>query len=421
MNVLIEVTKETNKLKAYNDELKKLQISKDMEINKLNEQLTSKIQENEVLKKQIDSKIPIDYKEKEKQLTESFEQEKDKLRQKINDLELKIYKATDEKKRIEKESQTKINKLQEEIDLLKQEKEGKEEDQEEEEQSPAEEEEKNEEENNNEDNNQQNEEEGEQKEVSQNEINQDENEEKQENQEIEGGEVKEPEQNENNEEHNSVHEENVDKKEEIENNKNFIPIEQYEELKLSYEKLQDDLNQHKDIKEDLTNQINDLKQAHLKEMKELNNKNDQIVKRKEKLYSKLKESTTESINEKNLKIKELEIKLKTMVNELDLTNKTKTELENIILKQETKVNNLGKKVNQIDQILQKKNAEIKQNEIYAMQLMSIIQEQKTQISVLKQNKKDEQNDELLELQNEIIALKNTIECKYNYKHNFILL
>ena len=148
-------------------------------------------------------------------------------------------------------------------------------------------------------------------------------------------------------------------------------------------------------------------------MKELNNKNDQIVKRKEKLYSKLKESTTESINEKNLKIKELEIKLKTMVNELDLTNKTKTELENIILKQETKVNNLGKKVNQIDQILQKKNAEIKQNEIYAMQLMSIIQEQKTQISVLKQNKKDEQNDELLELQNEIIALKNTIECKYN--------
>ena len=47
-----------------------------------------------------------------------------------------------------------------------------------------------------------------------------------------------------------------------------------------------------------------------------------------------------------------------------------------------------------------------------MQLMSIIQEQKTQISVLKQNKKDEQNDELIELQNEIIALKNTIECKY---------
>ena len=45
---------------------------------------------------------------------------------------------------------------------------------------------------------------------------------------------------------------------------------------------------------------------------------------------------------------------------------------------EEKVNELGNKVNRIDNILKKKNAEIKQNEDYAIKLMNIVKDQKNQ-------------------------------------------
>ena len=98
----------------------KLQLSKDNEINKLNEQLNSKITEISSLKKQLESNIPIDYKEKETQLKQAFETEKENLQKKITDLELKIYKANDKAKQIEKESKAQIQKLQAEINTLKQ-------------------------------------------------------------------------------------------------------------------------------------------------------------------------------------------------------------------------------------------------------------------------------------------------------------
>ena len=100
--------------------MKKLQLSKDNEINQLNEQLTSKITKINSLTKQLESNIPIDYKEKESKLTQAFEAEKENLQNKINDLELKIYQANDKAKKIEKESKAQIQKLQAEISALKQ-------------------------------------------------------------------------------------------------------------------------------------------------------------------------------------------------------------------------------------------------------------------------------------------------------------
>ena len=70
---LMTSNKESNKMKNYNEELKKLQITKDLEINKLNEQIQSKDKEIERLKKTIDDKVPVDYKEKEKELNAQFD------------------------------------------------------------------------------------------------------------------------------------------------------------------------------------------------------------------------------------------------------------------------------------------------------------------------------------------------------------
>ena len=120
---LMTSNKESNKMKNYNEELKKLQITKDLEINKLNEQIQSKDKEIERLKKTIDDKVPVDYKEKEKELNAQFDIERNKYEQKINDLELKIYKVNDDKKGYEKTIEIhkkRIAELEEEIQKSKQ-------------------------------------------------------------------------------------------------------------------------------------------------------------------------------------------------------------------------------------------------------------------------------------------------------------
>ena len=335
--------------------MKKLQLSKDNEINQLNEQLTSKITKINSLTKQLESNIPIDYKEKESKLTQAFEAEKENLQNKINDLELKIYQANDKAKKIEKESKAQIQKLQAEISALKQ----------------------------------------------TDEANENENEEDQPSNE---GEEEEDEQHEN--EENSEHNSNKN-----ENNGNEANIDKYEELKINYDKLQEEFNQQKHINDNLNIKISELTQSHQNEINEIQTKHEQMIKRKENTYNKLREITSQTINDKNIQIREMELKLKSSNTELDLTNKSKTELEDILIKQETKINNLIKKLNQINSQIKNKNEIIKQNELNAAQLQTIIQDYKTQITVIKENKKGEQDDKIIELQNEINSLKNVIECK----------
>ena len=68
-------------------------------------------------------------------------------------------------------------------------------------------------------------------------------------------------------------------------------------------------------------------------------------------------------------------------------------------------------MNRIENILKKKNAEIKQNEDYAIKLMNIVKEQKSQMENIRNLKNENDNDILLNLQNEIENLKNTIELR----------
>ena len=91
--------------------------------------------------------------------------------------------------------------------------------------------------------------------------------------------------------------------------------------------------------------------------------------------------------------------------------KAKTDLENIVLKQEDKINELSYKVTKSEAILKNKNIEIKQNEDYAIQLMNKIKEQKIIIENIRDNQKIKENDIFKSLKNEIENLKNSIEIK----------
>ena len=354
---LMTSNKESNKMKNYNEELKKLQITKDLEINKLNEQLQSKEKEIERLKKTIDDKVPIDYKEKEKELNAQFDIERNKYEQKINDLELKIYKVNDDKKGYEKTIEIhkkRIAELEEEIEKTKQPVEPQKE-----EEKPKEEEEK-------------------PIDTANDNVSQSSN---------------------NKQDHSA----------------GCVSKEEYEKLKEEYATLDKQYQEHKLLlTEQLSNKDEQMKQSHQYELNELKTKYENEIQKKERAFKKVNDLNSRTINEHLLKIKELEDKIKTLTNDLSISNKAKTDLEDIILKQEGKVNQLGGKVNKIEQMLKKKNAELQQNETYALQLMNIIQEQKGQIAVMKKKKKEEDTAELNNLQNEINALKNVIESNFNF-------
>jgi hypothetical protein len=85
----------SNTLVNQIEDLKKLQLIKDSEINKLNEQNLSKSNEITRLKKELNDKTPVDIKQKELELENKYKSEFDKLKKKTNDLELKIYNSND--------------------------------------------------------------------------------------------------------------------------------------------------------------------------------------------------------------------------------------------------------------------------------------------------------------------------------------
>ena len=134
---------------------------------------------------------------------------------------------------------------------------------------------------------------------------------------------------------------------------------------------------------------------------------------KEKAFLKLNEENSKLISDKELKITELKEQIKKLNESLSNYQKIKTDLENIALKQEDKINELGYKVTKIETILKNKNLEIKQNEDYAVQLMNIIKEQKVQMQNLVNNNQEKENDLIKSLKNNIENLKNSIEIKEN--------
>jgi len=137
----------------------------------------------------------------------------------------------------------------------------------------------------------------------------------------------------------------------------------------------------------------------LNEQYETNSKN-----REKKYQQKITEivnNNTEIFN----KNKELIIKVNEMNNIIENNNnninklqKEKSNMEDIIIRQEEKLGILVERVNQIEELLRKKNKILKENEAYAMELIKIVQKQKSEINDLR-NKNYEKDISFMQINN----------------------
>ena len=380
-------------------------------------------------------------------MEEEIKQEKEKLNTKVNDLELKIYNLNDEKNNLIKENNT----LKEQIESMNQNQiQIQNEDVKIEEKENTVEKKENNEENNI-------------KEINIEENNNKDNivlemikKEKEEllnkyNQIIKKKEIIEEEKNRINNGYNNLLEEyNKIKKEKEDLN------EENNKLKLEYDKINEELNNNEIrlktyIAQENMNQNNSNNDLYLTKLTELDElklkiskydsgeiipeaikekinqeklelKNKLIIefKEKEKNYLKKLEEKDKKISEYISKIKQEETKIKMLTEKIIGINIEKGELENIVIKQESRVGKLGIKVDKIESLLKNKNDEIRENETYSLKLINIIKEQKNLINTLKKEQKTlEENNSVNEdnittinsLKAQIIAIKKKLELK----------
>lgn len=142
--------------------------------------------------------------------------------------------------------------------------------------------------------------------------------------------------------------------------------------------------------------------------KEKNDLEMKITKMKEviqEIKSKFEQEINQKVEMRNKIIQEMKKEFSTkedsLIAKLDRSNKERLEYEELIIKQDFKMNELAGKISQIEIVVKNKNAEIKNNEIQAQALIKIIEDQKRQIIQYKEEKKI-----LLNIENELIYLRN---------------
>jgi chromosome segregation ATPase len=436
---IISFIKDTNKesgmnsLKNQLEEYKKLQIAKDSEISKLNDINSSKQNEIDRLKNIIEEQKKGN---REKQLEEEIKLEKEKLNTKINDLELKIYNLNDEKNVLTKEN----NNLKEQIEAIKQKEENKDNINQEKEKEDKDIIENNKIDENKDDNNEIEKIKKEKEELSN-------NYEQLKKEKL----IIEDEKNRLFNEYNNILEENN----KIKKEKNDLNDE-YNKLKSEYDKLKEEFNNNEirlktyiaqeKINKNNTNddlyitkltELDELKlkiskyesgelipnivvQKYNKEKSELKNQLTSEFKEKEKNYIKNLEEKDKKILEYVSKIKQGESRIKILNENIIGINQEKGELENIVIKQESRVGKLGEKVDKIESLLKNKNDEIRENENYSLKLINIIKEQKNLIYTLKKEQKsleenystnEETTNTINSLKAQITALKRKLDVK----------
>ena len=422
-----------NSLKNQLEEYKKLQIAKDSEISKLNDINSSKQNEIDRLKNIIEEQKKGN---REKQLEEEIKLEKEKLNTKINDLELKIYNLNDEKNILTKEN----NNLKEQIEAIKQKEENKDNINQEKEKEDKDIIENNKIDENKDGNNEIEKIKKEKEELSNNYE-----------QLMKEKLIIEDEKNRLFNEYNNILEENN----KIKNEKNDLNDE-YNKLKSEYDKLKEEFNNNEirlktyiaqeNINKNNTNddlyitkltELDELKlkiskyesgelipnivvQKYNKEKSELKNQLTSEFKEKEKNYIKNLEEKDKKILEYVSKIKQGESRIKVLNENIIGINQEKGELENIVIKQESRVGKLGEKVDKIESLLKNKNDEIRENENYSLKLINIIKEQKNLIYTLKKEQKsleenystnEETTNTINSLKAQITALKRKLDVK----------
>ena len=85
------------------------------------------------------------------------------------------------------------------------------------------------------------------------------------------------------------------------------------------------------------------------------------------------------------------------------------DLENLIIKQEEKINELSLKLNNIVKDIQKKNSEINKNKIYIIKLENTVKDLNKQYRLLKIQKPKESQNEVKYLKSQIAELKRELE------------
>ena len=445
-----------NSLQNKIEEYKKLQIAKDNEIAKLNDINSSKQNEIERLKNIIEEQKNGT---REKLLEEEIKSEKEKLNSKINDLELKIYNLNDQKNILVNENKN----LKEQIEAMNQ----KEENNKEKTETVIE---NNNKENIDENTNKENIEDNKEKEKidentnKENNINENDIQEevKLENKELEKIKKEkeeldikyeqiikeksaiEEEKTRLMENYNNLKDENDRIKQEQKNLE-----EEYSKLKIEHDKLKDEFNNN-EIKlkayiaqENLNNQNNNDDELYLTKLTELDelklklskyesgeiiadiikekmNQEKSDFNMKEKNYLEKIKEKDKKISEYISKIKQNESRIKLLSEKILGINQEKGELENIVIKQESRVGKLGVKVDKIESLLKNKNDEIRENENYSLKLINIIKEQKSLINTLKNEQKAMEENYSSNMENintinslkaQITALKRKLDVK----------
>ena len=351
INTLLTTVSDKTNSNGQIEEYKKLLLSKDNEIAKLTDLNLSK--ENEISRL---NKLIEDMKKGSitQEMEENFKKEKEKLLGKINNLELKIYSINDEKTKLSNENK----KLNEKLS-----------------------------------------------------TNNTNNESEKKNRKKNGT------KNENKTKNSNNNENNTKSKENIGNNENPINNEKYEELlKIKQDLEEQNIKLIEEI-ESLKNKSNE-EYTKIKPFKEeKNNKENNFINKEE--IEELKRIIEEYKNGKiipesaKMTIESLKNKNKNYESKISDNNKMKKDFENIIFKQENKINELNSLLKKKDSILYSKESSISKNEIYSIQLMNKLNEQKLQIKKLKKQKSEEDLSQIAELKRKIANLENMLEIKEN--------
>ena len=205
--------------------------------------------------------------------------------------------------------------------------------------------------------------------------------------------------------------ENINKKEEIfeienKNGNNKLSYEELLKIKEDIEQKNQELNVEIKLLKDNQepNEINN--DDNTKKIEELQNiitqyKTGQII--PELIQKKFDEKETELI--------EIKEQNKILNEKISSQSKNKTDYEAIVLKQENIISELNTLIKKKDsEILSRDNAYNK-NQLYSVQLMNIIKEQKIKMEKIKKKNKEEENNQIVELKREINNLQNILELK----------
>lgn len=175
-------------------------------------------------------------------------------------------------------------------------------------------------------------------------------------------------------------------------------IEDFKNKEVEWEKKEKELFKQNEDMKIKTNAL-------LSEKSDLESKIQKMKETMQEIKNKFDLELTQKIDMRNKIISEMKnefsVKEDSYNNKINKLSKEKLEYEELIIKQDSKMNDLSNKINQIEIILKSKNVELKNYESQASSLIKIIEDQKRLILQLKEEKKNFGN-----LENEIVYLRN---------------